>query len=85
MVTKIRKQIYIESYQETILKRLADETGISEAEFIRQAIDHYAQLFQYPKRDLTAWEREKAFIERLIAQGPVPGGRAWQREDLYER
>ncbi len=85
MVTKVRKQIYIEPYQETILKRLTDETGISEAEFIRQAIDHHAQLVQHPRRDLTAWEEEKAFIEHLIVQGPIPGGRTWQREDLYER
>ena len=85
MAVKVRKQIYIEPYQEIILKRLADETGISEAEFVRQAIDHHAQLFQHPKRDLSAWEEEKAFIAHLIEQGPVQGGRTWRREDLYER
>jgi hypothetical protein len=85
MATKVRKQIYIEPHQETILKRLADETGVSEAEFIRQAIDYHAQLFQYPKRDLAAWEEEKLFIMQLIEQDPVPGRRTWQREDLYER
>jgi len=85
MVTKVRKQIYIEPYQETILKRLANETGVSEAEFIRQAIDHQAQLLQYPMQDLAAWKEEKLFIEQLIAEGPVLGERTWQREDLYER
>ena len=85
MVAKVRKQIYIEPYQETILKRLANETGVSEAEIIRQAIDHQAQLLQYPAQDLTVWKEEKLFIEQLIAQGEVSGGRAWQREDLYER
>ena len=56
MATKVRKQIYIESYQETILKRVADDTGISEAEFIRQAIDRHAQLFQQSRPDFEIWE-----------------------------
>jgi hypothetical protein len=85
MATKVRKQIYIEPHQDTFLKRIADEAGISEAEFIRQAIDHQAQLFRPSKTDLTAWANEKAFITDLIEQGPIIGGRTWQREELYER
>ena len=85
MAIKVRKQIYIEPYQDTMLKRVADETGMSEAEFIRQAIDLQAHLFLPAKTDLTAWAKEKAFITELIGQGPVAGERSWQREDLYER
>jgi len=85
MATKIRKQIYIEPYQNTVLKQLTHVTSLSEAEFIRQAIDHHTQRFQYPKRDIAAWEQERDFILDLIKQGPVSGGRRWQREDLYER
>ena len=85
MATKVRKQVYIESYQEEILKRLARETGISEAEFIRQAIDRYGQSLRPARHNLGAWEKERAFIDRLIQQGSVPGGRTWQREELYER
>jgi hypothetical protein len=85
MATKVRKQIYVEPYQETILKRLADETGMSEAEIIRQAIDHHTQLFRHTRPDLEAWAEEKAFITGLIEQGPVPDRRKWQREDLHER
>ncbi|MEW5956138.1 MAG: CopG family transcriptional regulator [Chloroflexota bacterium] len=85
MPNKIRKQVYIEPHQEAVLKRLADETGISEAEFIRQAIDLQTQLFQPPKTNLKAWLEEKAFITGLIEQGPVSGRRTWQREDLYGR
>ena len=85
MATKVRKQIYIEPHQDTILKQIAGETGISEAEFIRQAIDLQAHLFRPAKTDLSAWAKEKAFITDLIEQGPVSGGRSWQREDLYER
>ena len=36
-------------------------------------------------RDLSAREREKAFIEQWIAKGPVVGGRTWKRDDLYDR
>jgi hypothetical protein len=85
MAVKVRKQIYIEPYQEIVLKRVANERGISEAEFIRQAIDDYAQLFQHPKRNLRVWKEEKAFITGLIEQGPVRDERPWRREDLYER
>jgi predicted DNA-binding protein len=84
MSTKVRKQIYIEAEQEAVLKRLAKETGISEAEIIRQAIDRYAQSLQYPRRDFSAWERMRSRIGQLIALGSVPGGRTWRREDLYE-
>lgn len=30
------------------------------------------------------WAEERGYIEALIAQGPVPGGRTWKREDLYD-
>lgn len=85
MTGKVRKQIYIESYQETMLKQLVKETGISEAEIIRQAIDQHTRLFQLPKRDRSAWEKERLFISNLIQQGPIPGRRTWRREDLHER
>lgn len=61
------------------------QKGGSEAEIIRQAIAQYAQFFQSPTLDLSAWEREQEFIQNLMAQGQIPGERTWQREDLYER
>ncbi len=85
MTIMVRKQVYIEPHQEEVLKHLARETGISEAEFIRQAIDRHARSLRPPRRDLGAWEKERAFIDRLIQQGSVPGGRTWRREELYER
>ncbi len=39
MVSKIRKQIYIEAEQDNLLKESARRTGLSEAEIIRRAID----------------------------------------------
>ncbi|MFQ5857316.1 MAG: ribbon-helix-helix domain-containing protein [Anaerolineae bacterium] len=85
MATKVRKQVYIESYQDRLLKQLAAETGVSEAEIIRQALDRHTRLFRFFQRDIDAWEKERAFITHLIRLGPVSGRRAWQREDLHER
>jgi hypothetical protein len=36
-------------------------------------------------RERSAWQRERDFIEVWIAKGPVAGGRAWTREELYDR
>lgn len=85
MTTKVRKQIYIEPDQDALLKWLAAEMGVTEAEVIRQAIDRQARLFRFGRRNLRAWEEEQSFIESLIEQGPVSGGRTWRREELHER
>lgn len=85
MTTMIRKQIYIEARQELLLKQLANETGTSEAEIIRYAIDTHTRRVYKAKPDLTAWEAERVYILSRIAQGPIAGGRIWKREELYER
>ncbi len=85
MALKIRKQIYIDPRQEAILKRLGKEYRLTEAEVIRRAIDQFALTSYVPRRDLEAWESERAFILDLIDQGPAPGQRTWRREDLHER
>jgi 3-mercaptopyruvate sulfurtransferase SseA len=80
----IRKQIYIESRQDTTLKQQAKALGITEAEVIRRAIDRQMALVRLNVRDLKAWEREKTFIAKRMAKGRAPGGRLWKREDAYE-
>ena len=85
MTKMVRKQVYIELRQEALLKRLVRETGATEAEIIRQAIDRQTKTFRFSRRDLSAWQEERDFINRLIQQGPLPGVRRWRREDLYER
>lgn len=84
MTAKVRKQIYIEIHQDADLKRLAKETGLSEAEIIRQAIDERVRPIPYPAPDLNAWAREKAFISSLMQQGTILGEGARRREDLHE-
>ena len=81
MATMVRKQIYIKKQQDATLKRKARELGTSEAELIRQAIDR--QISFRLKPDRSRWRKERAYIEKLIAQGPVPGRRTWRREDAY--
>lgn len=84
MVQMIRKQIYLAPHQEALLKRLARERGVAEAEIIRQAVEQIGVSVPF-RPDLKAWEEERKFLEHLLQQGPVAGKRAWRREDLYER
>lgn len=84
MSRMVRKQIYIESRQDTTLKKQAKIFGITEAEIIRQAIDRQMASVRLDVRDLKAWEREKIFIAKRMAKGPVSGGRRWKRKDAYE-
>ncbi len=87
MAQMLRKQIYIEKRQRTLLKRLAKKRGVSEAEIIRQAIDHEAgggSGLALPP-DHEAWEEALAFMKALQARGPLPDQRrTWKREDAYE-
>jgi hypothetical protein len=83
--SKIRKQIYIEPHQEHLLKAIAQQTGVSEAEIIRQAIDLHIGSITTPQTNIAAWEAEKVFINSMKNRPSLPGGRDWQREDLYER
>jgi hypothetical protein len=85
MSTMIRKQIYIEPDQNALLKRLSGESGVPEAELIRQAIDNHIRALRHPRRAIKAWEAEREFIAKLMEQATVSGGRTWNRETLHER
>jgi hypothetical protein len=80
----VPKQVYIERRQDKLLKQWANETGKSEAEILRQALDHWMAREQQRREARTAREEERAFIESRITEGPLPGGRTWKREELYE-
>ena len=85
MSSKIRKQIYIEPRQEHLLKAIAKQAGVSEAEIIRQAIDLHLGEITPPQSNLAMWEAEREFIDQIKTRPAQLGGRDWQREDLYER
>jgi predicted DNA-binding protein len=84
MTTMVRKQVYLEPDQNEQLKKWAEETGKSEAEIIREALDRWLEQERKLRDAEEFWEMEKSFIESRIAEGPVDGGRTWTREELYE-
>ena len=85
MVTKIRKQIYLDRQQNELLKQSSRKMGVSEAEIIRQAILAQASRLTTIQSDRKAWEKELGFIRSLIKQGKARGKRTWKRDDLYDR
>ncbi len=86
MTEMVRKQIYIEKRQESLLKKWARRRRVSEAEIIREAIDkQLGEAAQSFHPDPQAWEQALAFMKSLHARGPLPNqGRTWKREDAYE-
>ena len=85
MPSKIRKQIYLEPRQDSLLKSLSKESGVSEAEVIRQILDRQLGYFGPTQPDLAAWEAEQTFIEEIKQRSPLAGGRDWTRNELHER
>lgn len=84
MSNMVRKQIYIDSEQERVLKAKSKELNIPESEIIRQGINNLLKMPIIVK-DIRAWKEAKRFIQDLIAKGPVRGKRKWTREGLYDR
>jgi hypothetical protein len=84
MGSMVRKQVYIERGQEELLKAWADETGRTEADIVREALDRWMAREERRREAEAAWGEERTFIEARIAEGPLNGGRGWTRETLYE-
>jgi hypothetical protein len=80
----IRKQVYIQPEQDASLKQRAGMLSITEAEVIRRAIDRQLALLGPGIRDLSAWDRERAFISERMAGKPSAGGRKFRRDAVYE-
>ena len=81
----VRKQIYISSRQEQLLKHLAQALGVSEAEFIRQAIDQKlsgdASLPATPAAQVAAF---KEFVALARSRRDLQGEPIrWNRAELY--
>jgi exonuclease III len=85
MTTKIRKQIYLDAQQNEMLKQASKKLGVSEAEIIRQAIDAQTSQSTLRRKNLTAWKQERQFLQSLLEEGSIAGGRTWKREELHER
>jgi hypothetical protein len=85
MAQMIRKQIYIAERQQALLSRLARFRGVSEAEVIRQAIEHEAtRVHVQPVTPNTTALDE--IIQAALARrelGEVGEPLQWRRDDAY--
>ena len=86
----IYKQIYIDLKQELALKARVQELGISQAQFIRQALNRALQLtspshpLSSKTERLKALERLKASWDRCAKIAQVEPNYKWKREDAYD-
>ncbi len=82
----IRKQFYITRNQDMLLKSKAKQLGVTEAEIVREALNHQISKVEFPKEPLTAWQEEAAYIEKLMNNKQETSlARSWKRNDLYDR
>lgn len=83
----VRKQIYLPKRQNLTLKRLAKQRGISEAEVIRQALEHEAELSvsavinsKQALNNIVAYARSMRDRQQLLRGKPYK----FKREELYD-
>ena len=79
-----RKQIYIEANQDRRLHALARRRGVTESELMRDGLNRVINEPLPVEPDPKAWKEVLAYVDSLIAKGPIKGQRTWKREDLYE-
>jgi hypothetical protein len=82
----IRKQVYLEPRHDRMLKKRASQRGVTEAQLIREALDHVdVKPVRRRDVDVEAARRALAFMRSLSTRGSkAPKGRTWTRESLYE-
>ena len=85
MQIMVRKQVYLEPRQQRMLKALAKQRSVTEAEIIRAALDRYLDEQETARSREAAWKRERAFIEEWMKAPRAEEKRTWRREDLYDR
>jgi hypothetical protein len=85
MSEMIRKQFYIHKRHQLLLRKLAQAKGVSEAEIVRQAIEHEAAGTerQTLAPDRSAWEEILAVVEARKALGTEAIPYDWDRRDAY--
>jgi hypothetical protein len=84
MPDMIRKQVYIEARQEHLLKTLAKDLHVTEAELIRRGIDRGLDRMD-TRPDPAAWDEAERFIRARMRRRTIKGKRRWTREDLHDR
>jgi hypothetical protein len=86
MSEMVRKQFYIHKRHQLLLRKLARAKGVSEAEIIRQAIEHEAAGGERRpiSPDRKAWEEILATVEARKALGVQAIPYHWNRQDAYQ-
>jgi len=85
--TMVRKQIYLPRRQNQLIKRLAKQRGVSEAEVIRQALEREAEMSAPVVRDSKKALDEIITFARSLRERPeLMQGEPirWNRQELYE-
>jgi len=82
----IRKQIYIPQRQDILIKRLAETRDVSEAEVIRQAIEHEIsrEVPGTTPEAAEAWEQIMQLVEERKKVAGTGEPCRWNREEIYE-
>lgn len=83
----VRKQIYLPRRQNLLLKRLAKQRGVSEAEVIRQALEHEVEVTAPVMRDSKkTLDDIVAFARSLRDRPELMKGEPYKfnRDELYE-
>jgi len=81
----VRKQIYISKWQDALLKRLAKQRDVSEAEVIRQALEREASMPEPVPDSEKAFANMLAFVKERNAKYAGQGEPyKWNRNELYE-
>jgi hypothetical protein len=83
----VRKQIYINRRQQNLLRQLARQRGMSEAEIIRRAIDREVILQEIPFSENSHSALEEIIQAAYVLRDqPAPVGDTYRfnRADLYE-
>jgi hypothetical protein len=81
----VRKQLYIHKRHNALLKQLSQARGVSEAEIVRQAIEHEAlgASVKPASPDPAAWEALTVYLDSRVASLPTGKPYRWNRQDLY--
>ena len=81
----IRKQIYLPKRLDDTLKRLSKRRGVSEAEIIRQALEHEGSgRSRQPRDNRAAVEEILRFSDERLALAGSAKPYVWNRDEIYE-
>ena len=80
----VRKQVYIEPEQDELLKRRAQQLGVTESALIREGIDLAAGRRPRLLADEELWQEELAFMRERGKLRVPQQPRTWTREELYD-